>query len=231
MTKKYCKPFRRGVSWRSQEFGTNPNNGTNGAGGHTGNDEAATSGSTVYAAGDGVIDYAGTFDDSYADNLLWLLDFGGNIMVLDCGDTEPTFVYAHLSKFLVSAGTRVVKGQPIALSGNSGTRTTGDHLHMEAIAPGFTLNSPTLGRVDPDTYLTEWPEDLVTVQTSSTGVGEEMTDDEKEMRDNIRKLVKQQATMIEMLTNIAKTITAIKDSVTELVGNVRKLVRRVIDGK
>lgn len=156
----YCKPFKRGVSWRSQNFGDNPNNGTNGAGGHTGNDDAAPIGSEVHAAGDGIIEYAGQFDDTYADNLLWLIDFGGNILVLNCGDSEPTFVYAHLSQFLVKPGDRVRKGQVIAFSGNSGTRTTGPHCHNEAIAPGYVLNSPTLGRVNPDTYLTEWPDDI-----------------------------------------------------------------------
>lgn len=156
----YCRPFKRGVSWRSQNFGDNPNNGTNGAGGHTGNDDAAPIGSEVHAAGDGVVEYAGQFDETYADNLLWLIDFGGNILVLNCGDDEPTFVYAHISRFLVKPGDRVRKGQVIALSGNSGTRTTGPHCHNEAIAPGYMLNSPTLGRVNPDLYLTEWPDDI-----------------------------------------------------------------------
>lgn len=158
----YCKPFRRGASWRSQEFGSNPNNGTNGAGGHTGNDEAAPAGTPVYAAGKGKIIHVGWFDDTYADNLLWLLDFGGLIIVLDCGDDEPTFVYAHIEEAHVTLGSWVYKGQVIGYSGNSGTRTTGSHLHIEAIAPGYSLNSPTLGRVDPDTYLTEYPEDIAT---------------------------------------------------------------------
>lgn len=164
---KYCRPFTRGQSWRSQQFGANPNNGTNGPGGHTGNDEAAPVGTLVHAAGDGVVVYAGTFDNTYADNFLWLLDFGGNILVLDCGDDEPTFIYAHLQEFTVKAGERVSKGQIVALSGNTGTRTTGAHLHMEAIPPGYTLQSPTLGRTDPDRYLTEWPEDLSTITAQS----------------------------------------------------------------
>lgn len=173
----YCKPFVRGVSWRSQDYGAFPNNGTNGPAGHSGADEAAAIGTPVHAAGDGVVEYAGTFDDTYADNLLWLIDFGGNVLVLDCGAAEPTFVYGHLSKFLVAPGERVRKGQIIALSGNSGTRTTGPHCHVEAIPPGYVLNSPTLGRVNPDTYLTEYPEDIIslsytvagTIDTAATG--------------------------------------------------------------
>jgi hypothetical protein len=170
MSKNYCKPFKRGASWRSQNFRSNPNNGTNGPGGHTGDDEAAPTGTPVHAAGDGVVIYAGTFDSTYADNFLWLLDFGGNILVLDCGDDEPTFIYAHLSRFRVAVGDRVRKGQIIADSGNTGTRTTGAHLHLEAIPPGYTLHSPTLGRTDPDLYLTEWPEDLATITPLSDSI-------------------------------------------------------------
>jgi len=158
MTKTYCKPLRRGASWRSQNFGDNATI----YGPHSGNDEACPVGTSVYAAGDGVIEFAGQFDDSYADNLLWLLRMGGNVMVLNCGDNEPSFVYAHLNKFHVKTGDSVVKGQVIADSGNSGTATTGAHLHVEAIPPKYNLNSKLLGRVNPDSYMTEWPEDVIT---------------------------------------------------------------------
>jgi hypothetical protein len=143
---------------------------------HSGNDEAAPVGTPVHAAGDGVIEFAGVFDSTYADNLLWLLNMGGNILVLNCGDNEPTFVYAHLSAFRVKQGQRVVKGQIIADSGNTGSASQGAHLHIEAIPPGYVLNSPLLGRVNPDTYLTEWPEDLTGVITESSTVGEIMVD-------------------------------------------------------
>jgi len=154
----YCKPFKRGVSWRSQNFGDNATV----YGPHSGNDEAAPIGTPVHAAGDGVVEWAGEFDDTYHDNLLWLLRMGGNILVLNCGDAEPSFVYGHLHSFTVKRGDRVRKGQVIGLSGNTGTATTGAHLHVEAIPPGYVLNSPLLGRVNPDIYLTEWPEDINT---------------------------------------------------------------------
>lgn len=154
----YCKPFVRGVSWRSQNFGDTATI----YGPHSGNDEAADVGTPVHAAGDGVIEYAGVFDDTYSDNLLWLLAMGGNIIVLNCGDNEPSFVYAHLARFHVRPGDRVRKGQVIADSGNTGSATTGAHLHVEAIPPGYNLNSSLLGRVNPDVYLTEWPEDYLT---------------------------------------------------------------------
>jgi len=160
----YCKPFVRGVSWRSQNFGDNATI----YGPHSGNDEAANIGTPVHAAGDGVIEYAGVFDGTYADNLLWLLNMGGNIIVLNCGDNAPSFVYAHLSRFHVKPGDTVRKGQVIADSGNSGSATTGAHLHVEAIPPGYVLNSALLGRVNPDVYLTEWPEDYLSRLTSTT---------------------------------------------------------------
>jgi len=163
--KTYCKPFKRGKSWRSQNFGTrgfyNP------AGGHTGNDDAAPVGEIIHAAGDGFIEFAGEFDSTYADNLLWLIDFGGNTIVLNCGDDEPTFVYAHMEKFYVRPGQFVRKGEPIGECGNTGTATTGSHCHNECILPGYVLNSPTLGRVNPDIYMTEWPEDIIQITTQA----------------------------------------------------------------
>lgn len=41
-----------------------------------------------------------------------------------------TCSYLHLSKVLVSVGQHVDAGQAIAVSGNSGKRTTGPHLHI-----------------------------------------------------------------------------------------------------
>ena len=168
--KTYCRPFRRDVSWRSQNFGDNKTK----YGPHSGNDEAANIGTPVHAAGDGVIEFAGVFDSTYQDNLLWLMDMGGNVLVLNCGDDEPSFVYAHLDRFTVKAGDRVRKGQIIAYSGNSGTATTGAHLHVEAIPPGYRLNSHLLGRINPDFYFKEWPEDLPAVQATPTDEDEEM---------------------------------------------------------
>jgi murein DD-endopeptidase MepM/ murein hydrolase activator NlpD len=42
----------------------------------------------------------------------------------------------HLDSSLVSVGEIVRPGQPIAKSGNSGSRTTGPHLHLEYVLNG-----------------------------------------------------------------------------------------------
>ena len=121
----YCKPFERKlyemrVVWRSQNFGANATI----YGPHSGNDDAAPIGTAVHAAGDGYIEWAGEFDDTYQDNLLWLLKMGGNIAVLNCGADAPSFVYGHMHSFTVKRGDRVRKGQVIGYSGNTGTAPT-----------------------------------------------------------------------------------------------------------
>ena len=55
----------------------------------------------------------------------------GNHVVLQ-HDEEYKTVYANLSKFAVSAGMTVKKGQLIAYSGNSGA-STAPHLHYEVL--------------------------------------------------------------------------------------------------
>lgn len=203
---------------------------------HTGNDEACKSGTPVYAAGDGVVEFAGEFDDTYADNLLWLLRMGGNVLVLNCGEKEPSFVYAHLSRFHVKRGDSVRKGQLIADSGNSGTATTGPHLHVEAIAPGYVLNSPMLGRVNPDIYLTEWPEDIpaliqvhsITQQATETVEDDFMSalsaEEQREMLGLLRMLPK-------MLDNIAASQNEQKPEIQEVRDNVRKDVLKNVYGQ
>lgn len=54
--------------------------------------------------------------------------------------------YAHLSKFNVSVGDEVVRGQQIATSGNSGM-SSGPHLHYEVRLDGV--------KIDPEPFLTQ----------------------------------------------------------------------------
>lgn len=63
----------------------------------------------------------------------WGAPFGTHV-VIETGDRRHG--YCHLSKVMVSEGDRVIEGQQIALSGNSGTNTTAPHLHYEErVAP------------------------------------------------------------------------------------------------
>ena len=58
-----------------------------------------------------------------------------------------TLSYCHLSQSLVAKGTHVRPGTPIAITGNSGSRSTGPHLHL-------TLKDTKKGRaIDPSILL------------------------------------------------------------------------------
>ncbi|HEX3096752.1 MAG TPA: M23 family metallopeptidase [Usitatibacter sp.] len=93
---------------------------------HTGVDIVAGIGTKVMAAAGGVVSYSGTMPEY------------GNVVDVD-HDNGLTSRYAHLSKRLVKVGDVVMKGQLIALVGNTG-RTTGPHLHFEVREKGIPLN-------------------------------------------------------------------------------------------
>jgi hypothetical protein len=150
----WLNPFPRGTRI-SQRFGASPG-GFNPAGGHTGTDYAVPVGTPVWAAGDGVIELSSWTAADYRTNPWWLTRYGGDSLVLNCGDRAPSFVYAHLSDSTAPVGTRVRRGEVIGYSGNSGTATTGPHCHVEALPPAYDLGSGTYGRVDPARYLTDY---------------------------------------------------------------------------
>lgn len=82
-------------------------------------DFACNTGDDVYAAADGRV----TLADSNADQVR-----GRNIIVKHRDGKETH--YLHLSKLTVKKGDKVVAGQKIAESGNTGTTSTGAHLHF-----------------------------------------------------------------------------------------------------
>ncbi|MBO9712367.1 MAG: M23 family metallopeptidase [Sphingomonas sp.] len=97
---------------------------------HKGIDIAVAYGSPVYAATDGVVQFAGR-SSGY-----------GNFVKLSHGEGLGTG-YGHLSRIFVRPGQRVRKGQMIAASGNSGL-STGPHLHYELYKNGVAINPASM---------------------------------------------------------------------------------------
>ncbi|MBW2566385.1 MAG: M23 family metallopeptidase, partial [Deltaproteobacteria bacterium] len=62
----------------------------------------------------------------------------GKYMVINHGNGVLTR-YGHLNKCLVKRGTRVKRGDKVALVGNTG-RTTAPHLHYEVHLNGLPVN-------------------------------------------------------------------------------------------
>jgi murein DD-endopeptidase len=63
---------------------------------------------------------------------------GGRYVVIRHGDYEVT--YCHLSQLLVMKGCTVKPGDVVAVSGASGTRCTGPHLHIGVKDKGKAIN-------------------------------------------------------------------------------------------
>lgn len=102
---------------QSSGFGNRRDPFTGGRAFHSGLDFAATTGSTVLSAGDGVVSFVGQ-RSGY-----------GNVVEV----THPNGLvsrYAHLSSFISKEGQSVHTGSPIARVGSTG-RSTGPHLHFE----------------------------------------------------------------------------------------------------
>ncbi|MBT4385144.1 M23 family metallopeptidase [Candidatus Peregrinibacteria bacterium] len=87
---------------------------------------------------------------------LYLRDADGNILV-----------FSHLNSISVVVGAAVPPNTVFAMTGNSGSATTGPHLHFEIIAPapapGFEMMSRTLGEfsgfnINPATYMDNLPQ-------------------------------------------------------------------------
>jgi murein DD-endopeptidase MepM/ murein hydrolase activator NlpD len=97
---------------------------------HPGIDIAVPAGTPVRAAGEGLVETAGT-DPSYGLFVLLRHSAGYETM------------YGHASRVLVRKGDAVQAGEVIALSGNSG-RSTAPHLHFEIRREGRSLDPLTV---------------------------------------------------------------------------------------
>ena len=85
---------------------------------HPGVDITAPANSVVSSVLDGTVVYTG-----------WSEETGHTIEVQHDGNIIS--IYKHNEKLLKKTGDRIKAGTPIALAGNSGALTTGDHLHFE----------------------------------------------------------------------------------------------------
>ena len=93
---------------------------------HRGMDFSCDVGTPVYATADGKVVSA-----------KWQQGYGWTVEI-DHGYGYRT-LYAHLKSFKVKAKQNVVRGEQIAISGNSG-KSTGPHLHYEVIEKGKPVN-------------------------------------------------------------------------------------------
>ena len=108
---------------------------------HKGTDFRADRGTPVYAAGTGVVAFAGV-KGGYGKVIF--LDHGGGVVTR----------YAHLSSIDVKVGVAVAGAARIGRVGATG-RATGPHLHFEvrldgrAVDPNVAMRVATLQRTDP----------------------------------------------------------------------------------
>lgn len=93
---------------------------------HTGIDLTASTGTPIYATGDGVVSVAGRNPEGYSGY--------GVVVEIDHGFGFRT-LYAHMSTTMVKSGQKVKRGEQIGTVGSSGM-STGAHLHYEVILNG-----------------------------------------------------------------------------------------------
>ena len=93
---------------------------------HAGMDFSANTGTPVYATGNGRVKKAG-----------WQSGYG-KIIIVDHGFGYETW-YAHLNKYNVRVGQKVIRGEVIGEVGNTG-KSSGPHLHYEVHLKGKVMN-------------------------------------------------------------------------------------------
>jgi murein DD-endopeptidase MepM/ murein hydrolase activator NlpD len=94
---------------------------------HQGIDFTASTGTEIYATGDGVIENIESSKRGY-----------GNSVVVNHGFGLKT-LYAHMDKFNVKKGQKIKRGEVIGFVGNTGL-STAPHLHYEVMHNGERVN-------------------------------------------------------------------------------------------
>jgi murein DD-endopeptidase MepM/ murein hydrolase activator NlpD len=129
---------------------------------HNGIDYAAAPGTTVWAAADGVVTFAGKRGPN------------GNLIALQHAGGYETY-YAHLLRTArgIIRGTHVKQRQPIGAVGSTG-RSTGPHLHFalkrsgKFIDPAKQLNGP--GKLLPDSQLQRFKRNAAQLKRDLTAI-------------------------------------------------------------
>lgn len=116
--------YREKVTWEYNKTAINPISKKEVT--HQGVDIAAPTGTSVFAASEGVVKKAE------------LLGGWGNLLVIEHSEGYSTF-YAHLETFSVKVGEQVKRGQEVATVGSTG-QSTGSHLHFEVRKEGTHMN-------------------------------------------------------------------------------------------
>lgn len=142
----------------TQEFGSFPG-GYNPAGGHTGRDYGTAQLTDAVAIADGTVLWADWCHklpggpNGWAQRWFFDLAFGGIIVVIRHADCIAT--YSHMYSTPLNPGDRVRKGDYIGDTGNTGSATSGPHLHFEIMPPQPWYGSSTYGRIHPAPYVAE----------------------------------------------------------------------------
>jgi murein DD-endopeptidase MepM/ murein hydrolase activator NlpD len=114
------------AGWISSGYGNRRDPFTGGRDFHPGLDISGNHGQPIHASANGRINSA-AYSGDY-----------GNLVTVDHGFGITTR-YAHLSRFAVSAGEQVRRGQVIGYVGSTG-RSTSAHLHYEVLVNGLLTN-------------------------------------------------------------------------------------------
>lgn len=107
---------------------------------HNGIDISTPIGTPVYASADGVVTQAGYHSD-----------FGYKVEVGHIDGFSSS--YSHLSNLHVQKGQKVIRGQTVGLSGQTGKRCKGAHVHFEIMKDGIVQDPKPYMITKPKTVL------------------------------------------------------------------------------
>jgi murein DD-endopeptidase MepM/ murein hydrolase activator NlpD len=131
---------------------------------HAGLDFAAPQGTPVYATGDGVVAFAGSYPPSQGAGW-WRY---GNLVLVENGDRFVT-AFGHCGTLSVRSGQRVRRGDLLGTVGNTGWSTS-PHLHYEVRRKGANGGYRP---VDPLVYILDhrWPNEERLLARARGGTG------------------------------------------------------------